>query len=118
MMYFISMILRIETHIDDQTGNIVESITPAFDETGKPVLISSPIGFKGKAAAQMIVNRGLQNEHKQMIPLEFPIEAKNIFDSFVNFNKFRDAEINSMRSLAAKRQLAGGPKVEFEVVEG
>jgi hypothetical protein len=117
-MYFKFMILRIENHVDDQTGNMVESITPAFDDAGKPILISGPIGFKGKTVLKMIINGGSSNKHEQPAPIEFPIEGKNLIDAFANFSKFRDMELANMRSMAVKRQMAGGPKVEFEILEG
>ncbi|CAK0743031.1 hypothetical protein CCP1ISM_160007 [Azospirillaceae bacterium] len=117
-MYFKFMILRIDNHVNDKDGSLVESITPAFDDEGKPILMAMPLGFKGKTVLKMIVNRNSPNKHEQAAPIEFPIEAKDLIDAFNNFTKFRDMEIDNMRSIAVKRQMAGGPKVEFEILEG
>jgi hypothetical protein len=102
------MILRTDNYINGKTGEEVGSITPIFDDEGKPILMAAPVGFRGSTTIGMKVDG-----QPQPYAVHFPIDAKNIVDAFENFIKFRDIEIESMKSEAIKREMAGGPKIEF-----
>jgi hypothetical protein len=102
------MILRTDNYINDKTGDEVGSITPIFDDAGQPILMAAPVGFRGSITIGMKVNG-----QPQPCPIHFPIDAKNIVDAFNNFAKFRDLEIEGMKSNAIKQEMAGGPKIEF-----
>lgn len=109
-------IFRIENHVNDKTGHIIESITPAFDNNGKPVLIAGVAGFKGKEVigVKFFDVGGIDVKDIKPCPIEFPIEANDLLDAFAKFVPARDEEVKQMQTNSTKQYMAAqGPKMEF-----
>jgi hypothetical protein len=95
------MIHEIKNYIDDQTGNIVETITP--------ISALCPAGFKGKYVVNVKIN---DKPHNPMM-IDFPINAPNLSEAFAKFDELRDQEIKERNADFTKQQLSGGPKIEL-----